>query len=84
MEEVLKDFGGKNFSFFKSKLSESIIEKICPIGSEIRKLLKDATYLHAVLEKGCKKADLIAKTSIKEIYEIIGLTKFFWYKNILI
>ena len=76
VEEVLKDFGGKNFSLFKSKLSESIIEKICPIGIEIKKLLQDTTYLHNVLEKGSKKADLIAKNNLEEIYDIIGLKKF--------
>ena len=77
LEKVLKEFGGKNFSLFKSKLSESIIEKICPIGLEIKKLLHDTTYLSNVLEKGSKKADLIAKKNLKEIYNIIGLTKFF-------
>tara|TARA_B100000029_G_scaffold64459_1_gene57699 strand:- start:170 stop:1180 length:1011 start_codon:yes stop_codon:yes gene_type:complete len=73
---VLKEFGGKNFSTFKSKLSESIIEKICPIGSEIKKLLKDKNYLNKILENGSKRADLVAKNNIKEIYEIVGLTKF--------
>jgi len=76
VSEVLKEFGGKNFSTFKSKLSESIIEKICPIGTEIKKLLKDKSYLDKILEKGAKRADLIAKNNLKEIYEIIGLTKF--------
>ena len=76
IEQVLKEFGGKNFSTFKNKLSESIIERICPIGSEIKKLLKDESYLNDILEKGAKKADLIAKTNLKEIYEIVGLTKF--------
>jgi len=74
----LKEFGGKNFSTFKSKLSESIIEKICPIGNEIKKLLKDKKFLDNILQKGAKKADLIAKYNLKEIYEIIGLTKFTW------
>ena len=74
--EVLKEFGGKNFSTFKSKLSESIIEKICPIGNEIYKLLKDKHYLDKILEKGAKRANLIAKNNLKEIYDIIGLTKF--------
>ena len=73
---VLKEFGGKNFSTFKSKLSESIIEKICPIGNEINKLLKDKHYLDKILEKGAKRANLIAKNNLKEIYDIIGLTKF--------
>jgi len=76
IEQVLKEFGGKNFSTLKSKLSESIVEKICPIGNEIKKLLKDATYLKETLAKGAEKADLIAKKNLKEIYEVIGLTKF--------
>ena len=74
--QVLKEFGGKNFSTLKSKLSESLVERICPIGKEIKKLLKDNNYLNKILEKGAKKADLIAKNNLKEIYEIIGLTKF--------
>ena len=78
VSKVLKEFGGKNFSTFKSNLSESIIEKICPIGIEINKLLKDKSYLNSILEKGVKKADLIAKNNLKDIYEIIGLTKFSW------
>jgi len=76
ISEVLKEFSGKNFSTFKSKLSESVIEKICPIGNEMKKLLKDKTYLNSVLEKGSKKANTIAKNNINEIYEIIGLTRF--------
>jgi len=76
IKKVLKEFGGKNFSTFKSKLSESIIEKICPIGEEIGKLLKDRNYLDKILLSGAKRADLIAKNNLKEIYEIIGLTKF--------
>ena len=75
LENVLNEFGGQNFSTFKSKLSELIIEKICPIGQEINKLLKDTTYLYKVLENGSKNANLIAKDHLKEIYNIIGLTK---------
>ena len=76
IDKVLKEFGGKNFSTFKRKLSESVVEKICPIGKEIRKLLKDENYLTGILEKGAKKADLIAKNNLNEIYKIVGLTKF--------
>ena len=76
INDVLKEFGGKNFSTFKSKLSESVIEKISPIGKEINKLLSDKKNLHKILEKGSKKADLIAKNNLREIYNIVGLTKF--------
>jgi len=76
LDKVLKEFGGKNFSTFKSKLSESLINKICPIGNEIKKLLKDTNYLNKVLINGAKKANIIGENNIKEIYDIIGLTKF--------
>jgi len=75
VEQVLSEFGGKNFSTFKGKLSESIAHKICPIGKEIEKLLKDKSYLNDILTKGTQKADVIAKNNLKEIYEIIGLIK---------
>ncbi len=75
-DDVLKEFEGKNFSTFKSKLSESIIETICPIGKEIVKLLKDQKYLYKILENGSKKADFIAKKNLDEIYNIVGLSKF--------
>ena len=73
--EVLNEFGGKNFSTFKCKLIESVGEKISPIGKEISKLLKDEDYLKGILRKGTKRADIIATENLKEIYEIVGLTK---------
>ena len=76
VSKVLKEFSGKNFSTFKRKLSESLIERICPIGNEMKKLLEDKRYLNEILERGSKKADIMAKNNLKEIYEIIGLTKF--------
>ena len=76
ISKVLNEFGGKNFSTFKSKISESLIEKICPIGEEVKKLQTDQKYLNQVLESGAKNADLIAKKNIKEIYDIIGLRKY--------
>ena len=76
VNQVLKEFGGKNFSTFKSKLSESVIEKISPISKEINKLLKDTSFLNDVLKNGAIKANLIAKKNINEIYKILGLKKF--------
>jgi len=76
IEKVLKEFGGKNFSTFKSKLSESLVNKICPIGKEIKKLIKDKSHLVEILSKGTKRAEFLAKENLEEVYKIIGLTKF--------
>ena len=72
LEKSINEFSGKNFSEFKEKLSEVLIEKIEPISKEIKKLLKDNRYLDGILFEGSQKADKIASKKIKEIKEIVG------------
>ena len=69
----MNEFGGKNFSFLKEKLSELLISKIWPIGVEIKKLLKDQKYLKTVLTEGNLKANTIASNKIYKIYNKIGI-----------
>ena len=40
--------------------------------------MKDEIFLNKILQKGAKKADIIANKNLEEIYDIIGLTKFTW------
>jgi len=76
VEKVLNEFGGKNFSEFKNKLADSLIESICPIGKKIRECLNDSQYLEKVLIDGSQKASEIATKNLEEIYDIVGLKKF--------
>ena len=72
LEKSLQEFSGKNFSLFKERLSEVIVNKINPISIEINKLLNEKNYLDKILTDGCKKADEIASQKIKKIHEIMG------------
>jgi tryptophanyl-tRNA synthetase len=72
LEDSVNEFSGKQFSDFKVKLSEILIEKIDPISKEIKKLLNDKQYLDEILLEGAKKADKIASNKIKEIKELVG------------
>jgi tryptophanyl-tRNA synthetase len=72
LEKTIKEFNGRNFSDFKEKLSQILIEKIEPISKEIKKLLKDETYLDGILLNGSEKADKIASKKIREIRELVG------------
>ena len=72
LENSLKEFSGKNFSDFKEKLSEVLIDKIIPISIEIKKLLNDKSYLDKILYEGSRKASEIASKKIKKIHEIVG------------
>ena len=72
IEKSIDEFNGKNFSTFKEKLSEVLIEKIEPISNEIKKLLDDEKYLDTILLEGSVKADKIASKKIKEIKKLVG------------
>jgi len=72
LENSINDFNGKQFSEFKEKLSEALIEKIEPISKEVKKLLNDEKYLDQILLQGSEKADKIASKKIKEIKGFIG------------
>ncbi len=72
LENSLNEFSGKQFSEFKKKLAEILIEKIEPISKEIKRLLNDTKYLDEILLRGSEKADKIASKKIKEIKELVG------------
>ena len=72
LEKTIQNFEGKNFSEFKEKMSEVLIEKIEPISNEIKKLIQDKKYLDKILIEGQQKANDIASSKIKKIQEIVG------------
>ena len=72
LEKSIMEFNEKNFSEFKEKLSEVLIERIEPISREIKKLLEDQKFLDSVLLEGSDKADKIASKKMKEMKELVG------------
>ena len=72
LENSISEFSGKNFSEFKNKLSELIIEKIEPISKKIKKLLNDEKYLDQILLDGSDKADKIASKKIEKLKKLVG------------
>jgi tryptophanyl-tRNA synthetase len=72
LEKSVEIFAGKNFSEFKEKLSEVLVDRIQPITQEIKKLINDKSYLDRILLEGVERADKIASQKIKRIKEIVG------------
>ena len=72
LEKSIEMFAGKNFSEFKEKLSEVLVDRIQPISEEIKKLLNDKLYLDNILLEGVERANIIASKKIKKIKEIVG------------
>ncbi|RPG97886.1 MAG: tryptophan--tRNA ligase [Candidatus Pelagibacter sp. TMED106] len=72
LEKSIIEFQGKNFSEFKERLAEVLVEKILPISKEIKKLLNDSKYLDDIMLDGSNKAGIIATKKIKEIKLLVG------------
>ena len=45
LDQALNEVKGKEYSYLKNKLSEVLVEVICPVGKEINKLLEDKRFL---------------------------------------
>ncbi len=74
-ESVLKEFGGAQFSVFKPALSELAVEKLAPIGAEMRRLQADASYIDAVLGDGAERASALARPVLDGAKDVLGLLR---------
>ena len=72
LEKTLNEMKGKDYSYLKNKLSEILIEIICPIGKKITQFLDDKTFLEKVINEGSEKANKIAQKNLKEIKNTVG------------
>ena len=66
IEKSINEFSGKNFSIFKEKLTNLLIEKIEPISKEINKLLNDQKNLDGILLKVLKKLMNLHQKKLKK------------------
>ncbi|UVK39122.1 tryptophan--tRNA ligase [Mesorhizobium sp. AR10] len=71
--DVLKEFGGQQFSVFKPALADLAVEKLAPIAGEMRRISDDRAYVDAVLKDGGERAGVLAEATMKTVRDIIGL-----------
>ncbi|PPR49571.1 MAG: Tryptophan--tRNA ligase [Alphaproteobacteria bacterium MarineAlpha5_Bin5] len=71
-EEVISNYGGKEFSQFKNDLGELASSKLSPISDEVNKLMSDKVYLDSIIVSGKEKAISVAKPVLDKVFEILG------------
>ncbi len=70
--DVLKDFGGGQFSAFKNALADLAVAKLAPINDTMKRLLADPGYVEGVLADGAKRASVIAAPIMQDVKKIVG------------
>ena len=73
--DVLREFGGAQFSTFKAALIERLVAKLGPIRNELTRLLQDPAAIDAVLADGSERAQKIAAETMKAVKDIVGLVR---------
>jgi tryptophanyl-tRNA synthetase len=72
---VLRDFRGALFSRFKTALAELAVERIGPIGAEVRRLIADPAEIDRVLGDGARRARAIATPIVDKVKDIVGFIR---------
>jgi tryptophanyl-tRNA synthetase len=73
--DVLKDFGGGQFSEFKAALVDLAVAKLGPIGAEMKRLVQDPAYIDSVLADGAGRARVIAAETMRAVKDIVGFVR---------
>merc|ERR1740117_2677912 len=67
-------FEGDNMFTFKEKLSNKLIDKVCPIGERALTLCeKEEDYLIEVLDQGAKEAQAVAEGTLASFKQQMGI-----------
>jgi len=73
--DVLKDFGGAQFSAFKAALVDLAVVKLGPIGAEMQRLMQDPAHIDAVLADGAGRAEVLANATLNDVKDIVGFVR---------
>ena len=74
-ERVLAQFGGQNFSGFKAALVDVAVATLDPIGTEMKRLMRDPGHLEGVLNQGAARARAIAAPVMSAVKDILGFVR---------
>jgi tryptophanyl-tRNA synthetase len=74
-EAVLAQFGGGQFSVFKTALSDLAVAKLAPVTSEMNRLMADPAEIDRILADGAKRARAIAAPIMAEVKDIVGFIR---------
>jgi tryptophanyl-tRNA synthetase len=73
--DILGEFGGGQFSTFKTALADLTVSKLAPIAGEMKRLVADPGHIDAVLADGSARARAIAAPIMASVKDIVGFIR---------
>ena len=75
LAEVVEEFAGREFSFFKQILTDLAVATVGRMGGEMRRLMGDPGHIDAVLRDGAARARALAEPVLREVEDIVGFLR---------
>jgi tryptophanyl-tRNA synthetase len=73
--DVLKEYGGQQFSSFKKALAEVATDKLGRIGGEARRLVGDPSEIDRILADGTARARAVTEPVMAKVKDIVGFIR---------
>jgi tryptophanyl-tRNA synthetase len=73
LEQIQADFEGKMYGDFKGAVAESVLAMFAPIRKRFDELMADPAYLDSVLRDGAATARPVARATMADVRDRIGL-----------
>jgi tryptophanyl-tRNA synthetase len=73
IKELERKFKKSGYESFKKELAKLLIDSLEPFRKKRKELLKREIYLKEILERGRKKAQIIAQSTIQQVRQKMGL-----------
>ena len=70
--EILREFGGSQFSTFKQALVDLAVARLAPVAEEKKRLEADPGHIDGILADGAQRARAIAAPIYREVKKIVG------------
>jgi len=74
-QELVKAYQGKQYGHLKVDTGDIVVEFLRPVREKINELMKDRSYLDALMKKGADKARDVAAQTLAKVYQAIGFVK---------
>lgn len=73
IETLVGKYAGKGYGDLKKDLAEVVVDYVTPFRERTHQILEDRAYLDGILEQGAEKAGVVARKTLADVYERVGL-----------
>ncbi|MDD5145071.1 MAG: tryptophan--tRNA ligase [Candidatus Pacebacteria bacterium] len=73
IEEIEAKFKNKGYADFKKSLAETVVNALEPFRRKRKELLSREVYVREIMSQGCRRAQVIAQTTMQDVRKKMGL-----------